>query len=138
MADKKWEPWLQVIFRLSDGTELDLPFYIVGIYRVWGGNTISKPDVLGSRQPGFRTGTKAQTHSVTALAYGWGSAVGGYRDIIQRADRDSGSMVALVFPTERRVEAPLLIETWSVEELEYGLGTGEPTRARVNLELTST
>lgn len=132
---RKYEPWVTLIGRLGNGEELEMPFYFVGTYSVSGGNTLNQPDILGLRQPTFKTGIKAQTHELTATAYGWGDSVGGYRDILQRLDNDPRSIIAMVFPTQRSVVAPLLIEQWSFNEVEYGLGTGEPVRAEVNLTL---
>lgn len=132
---RKYEPWVNVLGRLSSGSELTMPFYFVGTYSVTGGNTLNQPDILGLRQPTFKTGIKAQTHELTAVAYGWGDSVGGYRDILQRLDNDPRSIVALVFPNQRSVIAPLVVEQWSFRELEYGIGTGEPVKAEVNLTL---
>lgn len=133
----KIEPWVQVIGRLGSGKELVLPFYFVGKYQVSGGNSLEQPQVLGLRQPSYKVGIEAQKHSLQAVAYGWGSPVGGYRDILQQFDSDPKTVVALVFPTDRSIVAPLLIRSWTFEEVEYGLGTGEPVRANVTLELAS-
>lgn len=130
--------WLTLIADSTNNSRIELPFYFPAEYTVQGSRYLTKPQPLGRRQPVYVSGNNAQVHTLTELRCdGYHEySVLPYLQLVQLIEA-SDSVCSLVFPTNREVVSPLLLDNFEWKELQYLAGTGYPTVASLTLVFTS-